>query len=630
MRNYTESNELSEMEKVEKSINAFPDLEVFSVFSLNALKTLPSSIGKLKKLNQLNISFCRSFEEFPAELADLKLLRSLSITSSQHKKLPKGLAALTNLRKLTLKGNLYSAKTGWEALCNLKGIESLELSHSIVKMKSELPKEIFGLHKLQFLYLDNNRLKKLPFEIGQLKELLLLDLGYNIFTEFPEELLFLPKLESLTINAEAINNVPFELFEIPTLKELKITGRNSLKYPLVTTIEKLFYASKSKHLQRDFINLILSVLKYPNLIEELELNELIQLLNCEIEQIVFRSLQRLENMLSSSFSAPNRDSIVLISGKTFENKAQLKSSLDKRGIKTASKFNDKITHILLSPDMKTESFKYDGSLVFMTEKLLKDSLDFSSDQVSIFDDEEDEQSIEKIASLINSDSDSNNLIALNLLKAGFKEVLTSDLVFLYKKSSNNQIRKLCIDLLKKFGQLELALNLKRRLPLTSVEKEKNLSNNLAFYCSFYGVNPLRLLKLIYQKSKKGLHFGMMQLNSNDKKIFFDDIIKDGILDLSKTELEKLPVDFGIFSTQIKTLNLSYNNFSEFPLAGLLSLKNLSELNFLNDEVWYYPDELSGIENLKKLQVKLSFESRVSTKLLSALKSKGVKIILASK
>jgi hypothetical protein len=37
-----------------------------------------------------------------------------------------------------------------------------------------------------------------------------------------------------------------------------------------------------------------------------------------------------------------------------------------------------------------------------------------------------------------------------------------------------------------------------------------------------------------------------------------------------------------------------------------------------------------IENLKKLQVKLSFESRVSTKLLSALKSKGVKIILASK
>jgi hypothetical protein len=66
------------------------------------------------------------------------------------------------------------------------------------------------------------------------------------------------------------------------------------------------------------------------------------------------------------------------------------------------------------------------------------------------------------------------------------------------------------------------------------------------------------------------------------------------------------------------------------LAGLLSLKNLSELNFLNDEVWYYPDELSGIENLKKLQVKLSFESRASTKLLSALKSKGVKIILASK
>jgi Leucine-rich repeat (LRR) protein len=123
---------------------------------------------------------------------------------------------------------------------------------------------------------------------------------------------------------------------------------------------------------------------------------------------------------------------------------------------------------------------------------------------------------------------------------------------------------------------------------------------------------------------------MMQLNSKDKKVFFDDIIKDGILDLSNIELEKLPDDIGIFSSQIKALNLSYNNFSEFPLAGLLSLKNLNELNFLNKEVWHYPDEISEIENLKKLQVNLSFESRASAKLLSALKMKGVKIVLASK
>jgi hypothetical protein len=630
MNNLYKGDASADFERVEKMIAANQDVEVFSISSLGALKTIPATIARLEKLNQLNISFCKSLEKLPQELSNLKFLRSLKMMNCQQKRLLPGLSLLAQLRKLSLKGQLYSNKTNWEPITNLKAIESLELSHSLVKTKGQLPKEIFGLHKLQFLYLDNNRLSKLPYEIGQLKELLLLDLGFNIFSEFPDELVLLPKLETLIINAEAINNVPFELFELPALKELKITGRNAKKYPRISEVERFFYASKKNKFDQNFINLVLTVLKYPNLFDELEQSELILLLNCEIESIVFKSLEKLESILQHSYSPLNSASIIYIGGKTFENKSILKLKLAHSGVKICSKLSQKPTHVLLTAGMKISDFKDCNEVIFMTENmLLKEIYDSEADVLSV-ETTDYVNNLDKVRQLLNSDDANNNLIAINLLNnTNLIEDLLTDLLFLYKKSGSQLIRKNCLDLLKKQGKLDFAIDLKKRMPLFSVVKESTLSKSLLFYSSKYKLDTSRLLKMIYDKSKMGKHFALMHFDNKEKIEFFEKMIDGGHLNLSKTDLERLPEDFGIFSDKVETLDLSLNNFVEFPIDELLKLKNLSALKFINGNIWHYPDAIAELSKLEIFFIPHNFAQLASANLLAKLNSMQVKIIPAT-
>jgi hypothetical protein len=62
------------------------------------------------------------------------------------------------------------------------------------------------------------------------------------------------------------------------------------------------------------------VLKYPQLYNELEINELILLLNCKLETVINKSLERLGLMLSNSFSGISSGAHLLICGKSFEQK----------------------------------------------------------------------------------------------------------------------------------------------------------------------------------------------------------------------------------------------------------------------------------------------------------------------
>jgi Leucine-rich repeat (LRR) protein len=629
MEYYNRGDATSNFKDVERLINSNPITEFIEISTFFFLQRISADIGNLKNLSQLIISSCPKLEELPPELTQIKSLRSLSVKYSQHKNLLPGLSTLVQLRKLSLKGQHYSQKTNWKLLESLRGIESLELSNSLIALKGNLPKEIFSLEKLQFLYLDNNRLNKLPFEIGRLKELLMLDLGYNVFSDFPDELLLLPKLETLIINAEAIDCVPFELFELPALRELKITGRNAKQYSKLTHVERFFYTSKRKKFDRGFINLVLTVIKYPNLLEELELSELMLLLNCEIEPIVFKSLEKLESILQNAYSPLSSASVLLIGGKTFENKGILKSKLEHLGIKTSSKFTSKVTHVLLTTAMKVSDLNVKNEVVFLTENMLmKEIYDSEVDILSV-ETADYVHNLDKVRQLLNSEDVNNNLIAINLLtNTNLIEDLLTDLLFLYKKSGSQLIRKACLDLLKKQGKLDFAIDLKKRMPLFSVVKESTLSKSLLFYSSKYKLDMSRLLKMIFDKTKMGKNFALMHFDSKEKIEFFEKMIDGGHLNLSRIDLEKLPEDFGIFSDKVELLDLSHNNFIEFPIEGLLKLKKLTGLKFINANIWHYPDEIAELSQLDVIFLPVGFSQIASSELKSILKKRGVIIIPA--
>ena len=202
----------------------------------------------------------------------------------------------------------------------------------------------------------------------------------------------------------------------------------------------------------------------------------------------------------------------------------------------------------------------------------------------------------------------------------------TDLLFLYKKSGSQLIRKACLDLLKKQGKLAFAIDLKKRMPLFSVVKESTLSKSLMFYSSKYKLDISRLLKMIFDKTKMGKHFALMHFESKDKIEFFEKLIEEGHLNLSRIDLEKLPEDFEIFSEKVNSIDLSYNSFADVPIKALLKLKNLKELEFVNANIWYYPEELLKLDKLECLTVPSSFARIASAELLSMLKKRDLTIL----
>lgn len=652
MQNYSDERHIADLEQVEELISKNINDEFFGITDLDGIKTLPPSISKMVKVSLLTIDNCREFNEISAAIIEMKALKWLRFIYCQHKNLPVGLSRLTQLRKLSLNENKYSLKTNWEELGKMQGIESLELSQSLVNLRGKVPKVIFSLKKLQFLYLDNNKLKHLPAEISQLKELITLDLsinklsqlpyeisqleelvtlelGENQFHEFPDVLLLLPKLRNLTINAEAINNIPFELFDMPALKTLSITGKNAQKYPAISEVEKFFNLTRQAQLDSDFINLVLNVLKYPQLYDELEINELILLLNCKLETVINNSLERLELLLSNSFSGISSGDNLLISGKSFEHKNTLKQKLELKDIVVHSKLSKKVTHVLLSQDLKSLEFLNNHEIVLLTEKMLHKALSEEDKEIIFSNPAEYESSLNKIRELLASDDTNSIMLAFNLIQNyGLIDSLLTDLLFVYKKTQSESVRKAIILLLKKEGNFEFSVDLKKRMPLFKINKEKTLTKSLLFYSSKYKIETNRLVKLIFEKTKMGRHFALMHFETKDKIDFFEAIIKDRQFNLSNCDLEKLPEDFEIFSDKVNSIDLNYNSFADIPIKALLKLKNLKELKFVNAKIWHYPEAILKLDKLECLIVPSSFAQLASAELLSTLIKRKVSIISA--
>lgn len=650
MHNLENERHIADLELVEELIRKNINDEFFGITDLDGIKTFPPSITNMLKVSLLIIDNCREFNSISSAMTEMKALKWLRFIYCQHQNLPTGLSQLTQLRKLSLNENQYSLKTNWEELEKMQGIESLELSQSLVKLRGKVPTVIFSLKKLQFLYLDNNKLKQLPreicqlkelitldlsnnklsqlpYEISQLKELVTLELGNNQFRDFPVLLLLLPKLRNLAINAEAINNIPFELFDMPALKMLSITGKNAKKYPAIPDIEKFFNFTRKAQFDSYFINLVLNVLKYPQLFEELEINELISLLNCKLETVINKSLERLDMMLSNSFSGINSGDNLLINGKSFEQKNILKKKLELKGIIVHSKLSKKVTHVLLCQDLKSLKFLNNHEIVFLTEKMLHKAF-ADADRDIIFSESDDyESSLSKIRELLMSDDINSSMVALNLLQNyGFSDSLLTDLLFVYKKTGSDLLRKSIISLLNKQGFFEFAADLKKRIPLFKINKEKTLSKSLLFYCSKYKIESIRLVKMIFDRTKMGKHFALMHFESKDKIDFFEKLIEEGHLNLSRIDLEKLPEDFEIFSEKVNSIDLSYNSFADLPIKALLKLKNLKVLEFVNANIWHYPEELLKLDKLEYLTVPSSFPRFASAELLSRLKKRDLIIL----
>lgn len=191
------------------------NIKSLNFFGMN-LPELPPEIGNFTELTELVLNNCLQSAffpsdepvpevSFPAELGNLKELKSLDMGQNAGVRPPKEISRLQNLEKLILSS------------CQL----------------NEFPEEICELKKLQRLILDNNSFTSLPNSIGNLTELLELNLTYNRLTELPSEIGRLKKLEILEIGGNPVQSLPEEMRSLSNLKTLSLYDHCLTSFPSV-------------------------------------------------------------------------------------------------------------------------------------------------------------------------------------------------------------------------------------------------------------------------------------------------------------------------------------------------------------------------------------------------------------
>ncbi len=190
--------------------------------SSNELSELPKEIAQLRNLDILDLS-SNELREFPKEITQLRNLTRLYLNSNGLRELPREISQLRNLSILYLSSN--ELKELPMEISQLRNLSILCLSSNKLK---ELPGEISHLRHLTELNLSSNELSEVPGEISQLRNLTRLDLSFNKLTSIPREIAQLRNLTELNLSSNELENVPEEIAQLRNLTELNLSS-NKLK-----------------------------------------------------------------------------------------------------------------------------------------------------------------------------------------------------------------------------------------------------------------------------------------------------------------------------------------------------------------------------------------------------------------
>lgn len=185
------------------------------------LKKLPEGIGAAVNLKKLILSN-NDLKVFPEIITSFSQLRTLDLSMNPAKKIPASIGQLKNLKRLSINYGYITALP--EEFARLQKLESLEMYYAY-EMK-QLPDVVTGLANLKTLRLSNcYELKKLPEDIGQLAELELLYLNDNANLEtLPVSIVELKKLKVLYLDNTKIKSLPPGFEQLENLETLGIAA----------------------------------------------------------------------------------------------------------------------------------------------------------------------------------------------------------------------------------------------------------------------------------------------------------------------------------------------------------------------------------------------------------------------
>lgn len=169
-------------------------------FFLLTLLTFLSCLGQTEE-----------FKSLDQALLSYEKCDELDLYGQNLKVISQDISKLINLRKLNIGGNPeLDLKTTFKLLSTIKSLEWLSIEDNKLK---NMPVEISMLVNLKYLNASGNKLKKLPNEICSLTNLEVLDLYGNHLIKLPDNIHNMINLKRLNCNMNYIRQLPDSISE---------------------------------------------------------------------------------------------------------------------------------------------------------------------------------------------------------------------------------------------------------------------------------------------------------------------------------------------------------------------------------------------------------------------------------
>lgn len=181
------------------------------------LTKLPRQLFKVESMRVLNLSH-NLLAAVTDKISALYNLNILNISNNHLREVSEEIGKLKRLNKLELSENRLDTLP--ESLFTLPILTTLNLSYNNIKYLSDRP----TCRKLEYLFLEHNKLLSLPTFMQALRKLRVLQVSNNKLTYLPKSIGSLTRLEVLDLSYNQLTQLPPAIAKLTNLKALKLTG----------------------------------------------------------------------------------------------------------------------------------------------------------------------------------------------------------------------------------------------------------------------------------------------------------------------------------------------------------------------------------------------------------------------
>ena len=301
----------------------------------------------------------------------------------------------------------------------------------------------------------------------------------------------------------------------------------------------------------------------------------------------------------------NKKAVVFVNGTTSLKKSEIKEKLEAIGIKYATKYSDKVTHVLIGRNPPVFDIQCADIQVLIENFLQKYLSQAAPDFLEQAEQEGDTGMTDSVIEFLESEDANSALVGLEMLKTGgVPESILPTLLVMQKSYDDAKVRGAAKKLLERYGPARWLPLLSSRLIFKSIGKGGKETDNfnrlikLEKEISFEVAAELSVL--FYQRYSRGLRFLIKRGIKGGEYHFraYQAMYEDGFLDLSS----------GVGYTNWRTkgdLNNYYGSTSGVNMSitfpkNINDLGKIKSLDLHNVKVKALPKGLTSLVYLEKI------------------------------